>query len=228
MKYKYILFDADDTLLDFGLDENNAFKAVCTEKGLTYTPYFYERYSAINLGLWKQYERGEIEKSDITRLRYTKLLKEFGIDGDGVEFNECYCRNLSEGGITVKNAVNVCQKLKNAGYELYIVTNGIEFIQMKRLKKSGLDAYFKHVFISEKLGFQKPRKEYFDIVFKEIGCPDKEKYLIVGDSLTSDIKGGKNAGIDTCWINRKNVRNNGEVIPDYTVEEITQLLSILL
>lgn len=227
MKYKYILFDADDTLLDFKKDEENAVKALFQEYGIAPTPLLIERYSAINLSLWKQFERGEITKKDITDRRFTYLLKEMNIDGDGIEYDKNYRRHLSEGGIKITDADIVCKKLKEKGYQLFIVTNGIESIQTKRFAKSGLEKYFDGVFISEKMNTQKPKKEYFDIVFNEIGSLSKSEYLIVGDSLTSDITGGKNAGIDTCWCNFGNKENNSEVMPDYTIKSLIELLELL-
>lgn len=227
MKYKYILFDVDDTLLDFKKDEENAVIATFKEKGISPTPLLVETYSKINLGLWKQFERGEIQKQDITDRRFTYLLKEMNIVGDGIDFDKNYRRHLSEGGIKITDADTVCDELKAKGYKLYIVTNGIEYIQTKRLNKSGLEKYFDNIFISENFGVQKPKIEYFNMVFREIGCCDKSKYLIIGDSLTSDILGGKNAGIDTCWCNYRNCVNTSEISPDYVITNITELLDIL-
>ena len=220
--------DADDTLLDFGQDEENAFKKVCDEKNIAFTPLLYSRYSEINLGLWKQFEKGEITKADILRLRFYNTFKEIGIIIDGTEYSNCYGKHLSNGGIPVDGAIEVCQKLKDAGYKLYIITNGIEYIQEGRFKNSNLGEYFEYRFISECMGVQKPKKEYFDKVLDTIGCQDKEKYLIVGDSLSSDILGGINSGIDTCWINRKNIRNDTDIVPDYLVKTLKDILEILL
>lgn len=227
MKYKYILFDADDTLLDFKKDEENAVIALFNEKGIEPTPLLVDTYSKINLGLWKQFERGEIQKKDITDRRFTYLLKEMDISGDGIDFDKIYRRHLSEGGIKLSNADIVCSKLKQMGYKLYIVTNGIEEIQTKRLAKAGLVQFFDHVFISEKIGWQKPKTEYFDAVFNKIGCFDRSKYLIVGDSVTSDVLGGKNAGVDTCLLNFRNNENNSDIVPDYIITNLIELLDIL-
>ena len=227
MKYKYLLFDADDTLLDFKEDEKRAVSALFLEHGIEPTPLLIERYSAINLGLWKQFERGEISKNDIKSLRFTNLLKEQKIDGDGIEYDKKYRRHLSEGGVKFPEADSVCKALKEKGYKLYIVTNGIEEIQTKRFAKAGLVDYFEKIFISETMNTQKPAKEYFDKVFAEIGSYDKSEYLIIGDSLSSDITGGIKAGIDTCWCNFRESTNNTDCKPDFIIKNLAELLDIL-
>lgn len=227
MKYKYLLFDADDTLLDFKEDEKRAVSALFREQGIEPTPLLVERYSAINLGLWKQFERGEISKEEIKVRRFTNFLKEHNIEGDGVEYNEKYRRHLCEGGIKLPDADLVCKILKEKGYKLYILTNGIEEIQKKRFAKSGLVDYFEDFFISETMNTQKPAKEYFDKVFASIGSNDKSEYLIIGDSLSSDITGGIMAGIDTCWCNFRGSINNTDCKPDFIIKNLIELLDIL-
>lgn len=225
--YKYILFDADDTLLDFEQDERNAFFALFNEICMPCDDKLYGEYTTLNLGLWKRFEKGEIDKQYIMDHRFSDLLEKEKISGDGIELNNRFCYYLSEGGVKMKNAAEVCEALKAKAYKLYIVTNGIKFIQDKRFKKSGLDKYFEYFFISETIGFQKPKPQFFNAVFDKIGDADKSAYLIVGDSLTSDILGGKNADIDTCLINPKKVRNDSEIVPDYTITELSELLEIL-
>ena len=227
MKYKYILFDADDTLLNFKEDEKNAVSALFRDNGIEPTPLLIERYSAINLGLWKQFERGEISKNDIKSRRFTYLLEEMGIEGDGVEYDKKYRFYLSEGGVKFPEADTVCKYLKEKGYRLFIVTNGIEDIQKKRFARAGLNSYFEEFFISEKLNTQKPAKEYFDKVFSSIGSYEKSEYLIIGDSLTSDIAGGINAGIDTCWCNFKCEENSSDYHPVYIISNLSELMGIL-
>ncbi len=225
--YKYILFDADDTLLDFERDEHNAFFALLKEKSLPLDENLYSVYTRVNLGLWKRFEKGEIDKKYIMDHRFTDFLKIVNIDADGIEMNDRYCFHLSEGGVKIENADSVLKKLVDKGYKLYIVTNGIKFIQDKRFKKSGLENYIEDRFISECVGYRKPMHEFFDFVFNTIGDFDKKNYLIVGDSLSSDILGGINAGIDTCWFNVRNVRNDTDIAPDYTIYGLNELLEIL-
>ncbi len=227
MKYKYILMDADDTLLDFKEDETNAISSLYKYIGIEPTPLLINLYSDINLSFWKMYERGEIEKSEIGPGRFKKLLKELGIKGDCNEIDKKYRSYLANCGVTFPNTIQVCQKLKEKGYHLYIVTNGTESIQKSRFANAGFSKVFEKYFVSDFIGYQKPKVNFFNRVFEEIGCFDKSAYLIVGDSLTSDILGGKNAGIDTCWCNFRNKTNETKLVPDYTIENISQLLSIL-
>lgn len=226
--YKYILFDADNTLLDFEADERNAFFALMSEKQIECDDVLYEKYAQHNLSLWEKYERREIDKQYILDHRFTDFLKSENISGDGIEFNDRFCYHLSCGGIKVKDVDKVCTALIENGYKLYIVTNGIKFIQDKRFEKAGINKYFESFYISECIGFQKPRAEFFDFVLNDIGDFDRSDYLIVGDSLTSDIKGGKNAGIDTCWFNINNVRNDTDIVSDYTIYSLKELLDILI
>ncbi len=225
--YKYILFDADDTLLDFQSDKHNAFFALLKEIGLPADNELYDEYTKLNLSLWERFERGEIDKQYILDHRFSDLIESGKLTGDGKVLNDRFCYHLSNGNNVISDADSICKALKDKGYQLYIVTNGIKFIQDKRFKTSGLLKYFDDVFISESIGYQKPKAEFFDCVFKSVGDSDKSNYLIVGDSLTSDIKGGKNAGIDTCWYNINNVRNSSDTVSDYTIYKLSDLLDIL-
>lgn len=226
--YKYILFDADNTLLDFEADERNAFFALMKEKQVECDDLLYEKYAKHNLSLWEKFERREIDKRYILDHRFSDLLESEKISGDGLEFNDRYCYHLSCGGAKIKDADSVCSALIDKGYKLFIVTNGIKFIQDKRFETSGLRKYFQAFYISECIGYQKPRAEFFDFVMRDIGDFERSDYLIVGDSLTSDIKGGKNCNIDTCWFNIKNVRNDTDIIPDYTIYSLKELPEILI
>lgn len=225
--YEYILFDADNTLLDFEKDEHDAFFSLMKEIGLPLDESLYNTYASHNLLLWKMYEKGEIDKQYIMDHRFGDLVSDGIFSGDGAELNDRYCYHLSEGGAKMKNADTVCAALLAKGYRLFIVTNGIKFIQDKRFKKSGLVKCFEQFFISECIGYQKPKKEFFDFVFEKIGDTDKSKYLIVGDSLSSDIAGGINADIDTCWFNVEKVRNDSNIVPSHTIYELNDLLKFL-
>lgn len=227
MKYKYILMDADDTLLDFKEDETKAISFLYKYLGIEPTPLLIKLYSDINLSFWKKYERGEIDKSEIGPGRFCELLNKMGIDKDCAAVDEIYREYLKQGGITFPNTLEVCRKLKERGYKLYIVTNGTESIQKSRFANAGFSSVIEKYFISDSVRYQKPRVEFFNHVFKDIGCTEKSAYLIVGDSLTSDILGGKNAGVDTCWCNFRNKLNETDIYPDYTIGNISQLLNFL-
>lgn len=226
--YKYILFDADNTLLDFDADEHNAFFSLMKEHNIKNGEQIHDEYIKYNLSLWERFERGEIDKDYILLHRFSDLIDKGLLTGDGEALNSGFCEYLSEGGIKMPDAEEICRELTKSGYELYIVTNGIKFIQDKRFASSGLMPYFKECFISEVVGCQKPMREFFDVVLDKIGDHDRSKYLIVGDSLTSDIKGGINSDIDTCWFNPKKVRNDTDIVSDYTIYSLIELRDILL
>ncbi|MEI3405258.1 MAG: YjjG family noncanonical pyrimidine nucleotidase [Christensenellales bacterium] len=155
-------------------------------------------YHSINRALWKQFERGEISREQVIYSRFVDLFQAAGIEGDGRAFEDEYQEELGRGAFLLPARRRSAHIAHNSA-TLYIVTNGVSRTQYSRLRDSGLDRYMKGIFVSEDAGYQKPMKEYFDYVFARIPGFQAEKTLIVGDSLSSDIRGGNNAGIDTCW-----------------------------
>lgn len=228
-KYTAVLFDIDNTLLNFDADEHNALVATLKYYNLPYDEETVKAYVNINDGLWHDFEKGIITKEDIKNTRFALLLEMFAIKApvSARQINDTYAFNLSEGGVLLDGAAELCEKLTENGLSLYAVTNGIELTQKKRLKKSGLDKFFKDVFISEKVGFQKPLKEYFDYVFEHIDEKEKEKIILIGDSLSSDIKGALGAKIDCIWINAKNKTNDVCEKPTYEVKNINEIYKII-
>lgn len=227
MKYKYLLLDADDTLLDFQSAEKNAFYKLLEAKGIEPTSSLYKKYSDINRSVWERFEKGQIKKENIGFIRYYEFIEATGLDGDTSDFNLTYHNLLGLQGEIIDGADKVCARLCSSGYSLNIVTNGFADTQHSRFSLSGLLKYIDKVFISEVLGVQKPEKAFFDKVFEEIGCFDKEKYLIIGDSLNSDILGGINAGIDTCWFNSRKCEKRSDIVPVYTINNLSELINIL-
>ena len=227
--YPTLLFDADDTLLDFHKDERQALVKALTHYGVPVTEENIKIYSDINQGMWKQLERGEITKPELKRTRFKKFFEAIGFecDEEPLTVNEHYLSLLGEGGNTLEGAVDTVKKLYEDGYELYIITNGIAATQAKRLNRSGLLPYINEVFVSETIGYQKPRKEYFDAVLNNIKEKDKEKILVIGDSLTSDIQGAMNAGLPCCWLNRygKELSENYEV--DFVIEDVREVFGVI-
>ena len=202
MKYKNILFDADGTLFDFLRSEANAIRKTMSSFAIEPDDEKVKTYSTINDGLWKKLERGEIEKSVLLYHRFELFCEHYGFERDAKEMARTYMNELSENAFLFEGAKELCQKLCER-FDLYIVTNGVEFIQKRRFAKSGLAPYFKGVFISGVIGHEKPSVEYFKSVARDIPGFEKEESIIVGDSLSSDIKGGIAYGIDTCWYNPK-------------------------
>lgn len=224
-----VLFDADNTLLDFFKDEHQALVRALEHYNVPVTDENIKIYSEINQGLWKQLERGEITKPELKRVRFRMFFEKIGFvcDEDPFVVNEYYLSLLGEGGNTLEGAVDTVKLLKDKGLDLYIVTNGVALTQAKRLKKSGLTPYISEVFVSETIGYQKPRKEYFDFVLDSISEKDKERILLVGDSLTSDIKGAMNAGIPCCWLNLFDESLTDEYKPDYVISDIREVVSLI-
>ncbi len=228
-KYTTVLFDADNTLLDFDKDEDCALKKTMELYGVPVTDDNIKTYVEINQGMWKALERGEITKPELKRTRFRKFFDAIGFETDADVFavNEKYLSLLGEGGNTLEGAVELCRELKSEGYDLYIVTNGVANTQKNRLTKSGLLPFFSEVFVSETVGHQKPKREYFDYVLSHIKEKNTEKVILVGDSLTSDIRGAMNAGIKSVWLNLKVQKLPEEYKPDYVISDVREVKGIL-
>ena len=186
------------------------------------TPERLQRFFVINDSLWTAYEHGEIEKSYIFPTRFQRWLGEMGIETDWLAANARYAEGLQQSAILMPHAIELLDLLKGR-YPLYGVTNGVVTTQLPRLKKSGLDRYFNHVFISEAMGCKKPEKAFFDKVFAAIGEPDRSRCIILGDSLTSDMQGGRNAGIATCFYGT----DPHDDRCDYIIEDLLEFPEIL-
>lgn len=198
-KYSVIFFDLDNTLLDFYASEKKAIRRVLGMHGLPNGEREAQIYSEINLSFWKRYERGEIKREDIFENRFYTFLERMGLKGDVSKISEDYFHCLSEGHDLMEGAADILKWLKSEGIRVYATTNGITLTQYKRIKDAGIEPYFDGVFVSEEVGAQKPSKQYFDFVLRNIPEVKKSEILIVGDSPSSDILGGINSGIDTCW-----------------------------
>lgn len=228
-KYTTILFDADNTLLDFDKDEHQALVRTLKDYGVPATDDNINTYVKINKSLWKKIETGEITKPILKRTRFKLFFDAIGFecDEDPLTVNEHYLSLLGEGGNTLPGAVELCKELKNEGYDLYIVTNGVAATQAKRLKKAELLPYFTEVFVSETVGYQKPRKEYFDYVLNTLKEKDTSRILLVGDSLSSDIQGAMNVGLPCCWLNLFGDTAGEKYKIDYVIDDIRKVTDML-
>jgi 2-haloacid dehalogenase len=225
-KYNTILLDVDGTLLDFNAAQRDALKKVFELHHYILDDKVKELYNEINHELWRQYEQGIISRDEVIYSRFGKLFRALGINDDGVAFEDDYQELLGQGHELIIGAIEILEKLYKT-HELYVVTNGVTKTQFSRLKASKLDQYMKNIFVSEATGFQKPMKEYFEYCFERITNIDLKKTLIVGDSLSSDILGGNNAGIDTCWFNPECLDCDIEVKVDYKIKELSELYNIV-
>lgn len=225
-KYQTLLFDVDNTLLDFDAAEDAALHRLFQEQGMVLTPEIKASYQTMNQRLWKSYEEGKIDRTQAVNSRFSLLFKAYGKDVNGVLLESHYRRYLDQGHQLIQGAAELIAGLKDH-YDLYIVTNGVSETQDRRLHDSGLFPMFKGVFVSEETGFQKPMRAYFDYVFARITGFSPERGLIIGDSLRSDIKGGQTAGLDTCWFNPKQQKNETGLVPTYQIERLSQIYTLL-
>ena len=225
---KYILWDIDGTLLDFELAENTAIRECfkdfnfgnCSDKQL-------EDYKKINNKYWKRLENGEISKKEVLEGRFVEFFKKNGINSDiATEFNEAYQIGIGNIAYYIKNEKETVLALKTK-YKQYGATNGTIVAQEKKLAKSGLDKLLDDVFISEKIGFDKPSINYYETVFEKVGSHNLEEYIMIGDSLTSDMQGGINAGITTCWFNPNKNKNDKKLNIDYEINDLKEVIDIL-
>lgn len=225
--YKFVFLDLDNTILDFDAAEAAALPAALLENGVTPSEELNARYHVINNEEWEKYERGEITRDRVLISRYERLFAEFGITADPVKTEDCYRRRLSVGHYFVPGAPELLEYLKSRKYLLYLASNGVAATQKTRLESAGIVPYFEDIFISETTGFHKPEPEYFDYCFRRIPGFAKSCAIMIGDSLSSDIRGGINAGIDTCWFNRCGVENRSGLTPAFTIRSLGELKKIL-
>lgn len=223
---KTILLDIDDTLLDFNACAKEAMKQTFKIYDLTFTEEIFEKYMQIDLRLWKEYENGDIRKETVLNARFVELFKETKMDQDGKEFEHTYQNFISQQCHFIPGAREILKYLSEK-YDVYVVTNAPSTTQIKRLKIAGIDKYVKDVFISDLIGHNKPKAEFFDYCFKHIKDFNKDETIIIGDSLTADIQGGNNAGIQTCWFNPKNSKNDICTKCDHIIYNLEDIKKIL-
>ena len=221
-----VLLDLDDTILDFHRAEAAALSRTLREMGLEPREEILRRYSAINRRQWELLEEGRQTREQTLTRRFEILFAEYGIVASGPETRDRYEENLSHGHYFMPGAEELLRTLYGR-YELYIVSNGTPKVQAGRIASAGIAPYFEKIFISEHIGSNKPDARFFEACFSEIPGVDRERAIILGDSLTSDIRGGKNANILTCWYNPDRTENRSAVIPDYEICELSEFEGLL-
>lgn len=224
-QYTSLFLDIDNTLLDFSKAEEVAVSTVFKNHGLPCDETAIAKYSAINQTYWERFEKGEIEKNEIYEGRFKSFVEYYQKVADTFAISEDYKKELSLQYFKVDGAIEILDYLIEKGYKLYATTNGLASTQYRRIKNSGIEKYFDDIFVSESAGHQKPEKEYFDYVIANIPEKDRSKMLVVGDSLSSDILGGINSNIDTCWFNPNHKKTEYKIT--YEIEKLSELENIL-
>lgn len=227
MKYEVILFDADDTLFDYSLAEAHALKSVFLEHQIELMQSHVEQYRLVNQQLWNDYEKGKVTLDFLRHERFRRLFADIRVEMDAVYFSERYVQYLGEGSFLIEGADSLIQQLLKKGHRIAVITNGIKQTQQSRIEKSSLANSFEQIIVSEDTSYSKPHTGIFDYAFNMLNITDKTKVLIVGDSLTSDIQGGINYGIDTCWFNPKQKTNGSSIKPTYEIQRLVELIRIL-
>jgi len=227
VKYEVIIFDADETLFDFEKSEREAFKNTMLEFNINYDEdYHLKLYKDINTAIWKELEEGLITQKELKVERFKRLSDKLNAGFDENEFAKAYMKNLSQASFLYDDSEHLLETL-HKDYRITVVTNGLIDVQTTRIKKSIIAKYFEDVVISEEVEVLKPDPKIFEIALKNINYTDKSKVLLVGDSLTSDIQGGVNFNIDTCWYNPNKIVNSTELKPTYEINNLMELKTIL-
>jgi YjjG family noncanonical pyrimidine nucleotidase len=225
MNYDWIFFDADGTLFDYNAGEAAALNGAFEECGLFFTPEIGTLYREINAGIWREYELGEITQAELKTERFDRLFASLGMTADSEDFSRRYLTILGRQTVLLDGAEEVVAELAGS-VGLLLITNGLSEVQRPRFASSSIGCFFPEVVISEELGIAKPDPAIFDHAFGRIGRPAKDRVLMVGDNLGSDILGGANYGIDTCWFNPAKLENGHEVEPDYVIRSLTEIFKI--
>lgn len=226
-KIKVVLWDIDGTLLNFEEAEKNAIRACFAQFELGWcSDEMLADYSAINKIYWQRLERGELTKPEVLVGRFQEFFTKYGLNTACVpEFNAQYQLSLGDTICFYDQALETVLQLRGK-VKQYAVTNGTAVAQKKKLARSRLEELLDGTFISDKIGFEKPRVEFFDHVWENIGHYEKDEVLIVGDSMTSDMQGGNNAGILCCWFNPRGEQPKPGIRIDYEISRIPQVLEI--
>lgn len=225
MRYKYILWDSDDTLLDFGEAEKYAFKTTMKQLGLPDDREHHLLYNSINDELWKKLALGEIKKEELVVKRFRDYLEAIGSSADPAMTNERYLTNLSDSEVLIENAEYVLAELNKMGIKNYIITNAVSRVAHKRLEGSSLMPYISDIFVSEDVGCGKPDRRYYEYTLNHIEGAKASECLAVGDSYLSDIRGGNDFGIDTCHFGRKD--ESCGIVATFEIESLLEILDIV-
>ncbi len=228
MRYDTVLWDIDNTLLDFQAAQRRGIMEGLKLFGRQAFDAQIAVYDRINQKYWEMLERGEVTKKELELARFREFFAAIGAEEiDAERFNDHYKNALAQEPVLIEGAQDICAALQKMGVRQYAVTNGDPFIQRNKIELSGLNRYFDEIFISEELGFVKPKKEFFIKATERIVHYCAEQTIIIGDSLTSDMRGGVNAGIDRCWYNPKHVPCTADFPIQYEIARLSEAEEII-
>lgn len=225
--YKFLIFDLDDTLLDFQTGEHEGLVNVLTSAKVPNLDDALREYAVINRLLWQAYEQGKITKQHIQASRFNQLLDVLGMQGDGIAMEKAYRQELNNNNHVIPGAEDLLQKLVAKNYVLIAGTNGETQTQKQRLKNTGLGHYFDQIYISDELGVAKPNVAFYEPIFDANSSMTKQNTVMIGDGVPSDMRGGNNVGIDTIWVNFTNNKLPNDVSVNNEVHSLDELASLL-
>ncbi|WP_105901152.1 pyrimidine 5'-nucleotidase [Vibrio gangliei] len=222
MKYEWIFFDADETLFHF--DAFKGMQLMFERKGVTFTEQDFSEYQAVNKPLWVDYQNGDITAEQLKHIRFEGWANKLGTTPS--ELNTAFLEAMADICAVLPGAKELMESIAGKA-KVGIITNGFTDLQEIRLARTGMNKYVEQVIISEQVGTAKPDQIIFEHALNRAGNPCKSKVLMVGDNLHSDILGGINFGIETCWLNSHGAQATDGINPHYTVSSLGELQAIL-
>ncbi len=226
MRYTTLFIDADGTIFDYERAERNALISSVPDASKADADELVDRYRKINRSYWIEFEKGIITTEVLRRERFKKLVEELNIDIDPDDLGQRYLEALGRSGDMIDGAIDVLESL-HSRFTLLLLTNGFSATQRGRIDASGIERYFDHIVISEEVGFQKPEPGIFDHALGLCSEPSREEILMIGDSLSSDIKGGNDSGIATCWFNPAGNKPDPVIVPTYEISRLEEIEPIV-
>ncbi len=227
MKYEVLIFDADDTLFDFKKSESYAIEKAMKDFNIAYDKSVHiPLYHKVNHDIWKEFEQGNMTQEELKSERFRRFFDILGLNDDPVSFSKTYMKYLGNASFLYEKSETIVKKLSNT-HRLAIITNGLTEVQENRISKSDIAHYFEEIVISESVKLSKPNPEIFSYTLGKMNHHDKNSVLMIGDSLTSDIKGGAIFGIDTCWYNPRKSANPFGFAPTYEIHDLNSIADIV-
>jgi 2-haloacid dehalogenase len=226
---EWVLFDADDTLFDFRKAARLAFFQTFEQLNLVVEPAWFEIYESYNKAAWTEYEDRQIDSQTLRSKRFAGLFKHINRPNlhDPAAFNDLYLQLLVENSHLLDGALDLLNAL-HGKVKMAVITNGLHDVQRPRIKKQNVGHFFDEIVVSEEIGCAKPQIEYFEYTFRSLGQPPKDRVLVVGDNLSSDIQGAKNFGLKSCWYNPSGKENPGPHFPEYEIRGLDEVREIVL